>query len=295
MPHFLEPVTPPTIPELHTKQTCPFCNTEKDPDATSFIGDQNDASKLEDKLAADGQPRTDLDFEHDDYGKYSGEPHHLVSGNEAMKGHPIERWLKKDSQVRGDTGFDINSARNGQWLPSIPDENRICSWTTVSTRVKTKSGYVMKKRRVPSESDRDKKMWSALSEEEKDLVSFSIMITNQLQFHKGNHRNKGEKPSECYITEVQRLLDGINEFVSCHLDLQCPELANAPNSPYPPPYGINSLIYGVASAHMRWHVNGPPESWFVFVSKLARRLYQEVIDEGKTPWDIPYPGHPDRS
>ena len=47
----------------------------------------------------------------------------------------------------------------------------------------------------------------------KDLFAFAIMKKAQLQFHKGNHRNKGAKPEECYIEEVQRLLDEIDTYV----------------------------------------------------------------------------------
>ena len=47
----------------------------------------------------------------------------------------------------------------------------------------------------------------------KDLIAFAIMKKAQLQFHKGNHRNKGAKPEECYIEEVQRLLDEIDTYV----------------------------------------------------------------------------------
>ena len=294
MTQVLEPMQVPAPPAAHDS-SCPFCakpEQAKTPD--SKIGADNDAKELEDQLAAAGKPRSEVGFDHEDYGVYSAEPHHLVSGNEALKSHPIEKWLStkaSGSQVTADTGFNVNDARNGIWLPSIPDANRICHWKTIEVKV----GRKTKKRRVPAPGEEQKKTWSALGEQEKDLIAFSIMLTRQLQFHKGNHRNKGAKPSECYIKEVKRLLGEIDDLTCAMLDLDCPEAKEDSDGKYPPPHGINDLIYTYASGHMRWHVTGVPESWFVFISKLARRLYQEAIDEGKTPWDIPYPGHPDRS
>jgi len=287
MTELIEAVAIPGLPEKHDENTCPFClKSEEDERPASKIGADNEASKLGDSLASYAdEPRDQVGFHHPDYGDYSPEPHHLVSGNEILKGHPIECWLSKKvsgSHVNGDTGFDINHARNGQWLPSTTDANRICKWETYK-----KDG---KSRRRPAACEEGKTMWSQLSMAEKDVISFAIMLTEQMQFHKGNHQNKGEAPSECYATEGKRLLNEINSLVRCALKLECPEAKSDSDGKLPPPDGINDLIYGCASAHLRWHVNGPPESWFVFISKLSRRLFQEAVDSGKTPWDIPYPG-----
>ena len=287
----LEPVAVPGPPTDHDS-SCPFCNQEDPEEAKSKIGKDNDAKELENNLAGLGQPRSDLDFCFPDYGNYSGEPHHLVSGNEALKGHPIENWLSTESkscQVKADTGFDVNHARNGVWLPSITDENRICKWITVNVKIKGK----VKKKRRPAPGEEGKKMWSSLSVAEKDQIAFAIMGKEKLQFHKGNHRNKGATPSECYIKEAKRLLTEILSFVHGSLKVKCPEAKKDKNSKYPPPGGLNNMIYAMASGHMRWHVNGPPESWFVFISPLARRFYQQAIDEGASPWEAPYEGHPD--
>jgi len=289
----LEPVAVPTPPASHDA-SCPFCKEPAVKGDKSKIGEDNDAKELEDSLAGAGEPRAKVGFAHPDYGAYSPEPHHLVSGNEALKGHPIERWLATKASgtyVKADSGFNVNDARNGVWLPSIPDANRVCSWVTKTVRIKGK----LKKRRFPSPDDAGKERWSALTAREKDLISFAVMLKAQLQFHKGNHRNKGAKPSQCYIKEVKRLLNELNAFAKGSLRVKCPEAKRDEKGKYPPPRGLNELIYSCASAHLRWHVSGVPESWFVFISKLARRLHQEAVDEGKTPWEIPYPGHPDRA
>ena len=116
------------------------------------------------------------------------------------------------------------------------------------------------------------------------------MLDEKMQFHKGNHRNKGEHPSECYAKEGKRLLNEICSLVRSAKPLKCPEAKPSSGGKLPPPAGINQMIYGFASVHLRWHVNGPPESWFVFISPLARRLYQDAVDGGARPWDVPYRG-----
>ncbi len=135
MTEVIEPVAPPPVPEAHD-DTCPFCNPKPDDEPlTSVIGAENSADDLASSLASEGEPRDDVGFFHDDYGAYSPEPHHLIPGNEAMKGHEIEKYLKKggSSKVRADTGFNINDAQNGIWLPSIPDANRVCNWKTITS------------------------------------------------------------------------------------------------------------------------------------------------------------------
>jgi hypothetical protein len=288
MPETLEPVAVPPPPSAHD-DNCPFCAKKENQKGTlkSYIGKDNDPKDLERHLADEGQPRAQVGFEHDDYGKYSEEPHHLVSGNEALKGHAIESWLSKDaagSEVDADSGFDVNAARNGIWLPSITDANRICKWDTEKGR----NGKI---KRVPAESEKGKRMWSKLDDDEKDLIAFAIMEKEELQFHKGNHRNRGEAIDECYIEEVQRLLSEIKAYTDKAAQL-CDKAKPDKDDKLPPPLGINGMIYGIASAHMRWHVSGPPESWFVFISKLSRNYYQHAIDEGKVPWEPPYEGHP---
>src|SRR6266478_2657948 len=220
MTEVIEPVAPPPVPEAHD-DTCPFFNPKPDDEPlTSVIGAENSADDLASSLASEGEPRDDVGFFHDDYGAYSPEPHHLIPGNEAMKGHEIEKYLKKggSSKVRADTGFNINDAQNGIWLPSIPDANRVCNWKTITRKVKGKT--MMK--RVPAPSEKNKTRWSALSEDEKDLISFAIMMQEKRQFHKGNHRNRGKKPSQCYIEEAERLLNELLEFCLAFKDLECP-------------------------------------------------------------------------
>lgn len=292
MTEILEPVQPPVPPKEHDS-SCPFCSKEPPPNLTSKIGKHNDPKELENNLAENGYARADVYFYHEDYGEYSKEPHHLVPGNEALKGHDIEAYLSTEAVgtfVDSDTGFNINHAKNGQWLPSITDENRICKWETIKQTAGGKTIY----KRIPAASEKGKKLWSQLSEDEKDLISFAIMNKEHMQFHKGNHRNKGSKPDECYIKEVHRLLNGLYDYVLAAESL-CPDAETAGETVDPPPYGLNELIYAVACGHMKWHVNGPAESWFVFISPLARRCYQYAIDEGKKPWDAPHPGHPNRA
>ena len=88
MTQIIEAVAVPPPPDTHDKD-CPFCKKEDpNPSPKSKIGKDNKSKELEDNLGAEGEPREDVGFEHEDYGAYSGEPHHLIPGNEALKGHP---------------------------------------------------------------------------------------------------------------------------------------------------------------------------------------------------------------
>lgn len=301
MPEFLEPVAVPSPPKSHSKGSCPFCKDKKEDDEKlkSKLGADNASSKLASSLAGVGESRKDVGFEHDDYGSYSAEPHHLVPGNEAMKGHDIEKWLgtkASGTKVLADTGFDINSARNGKWIPSITDANRICNWDTVVIKKDPVTGKAIKRKRFPSAADKDKKMWGKLDNGEKNDIAFAIMIKESLQFHKSNHLDKGATDSQCYIKETKRLLNELNAYANKASTLNCPEVAaKKKGDKFPPPYYLGEMIYACASSHMGWHVGGSPESWFVFISAISCLLFQKVVKEGMKPWTVPYEGHPDRS
>lgn len=48
---------------------------------------------------------------HEEYGEYTFEAHHIVSGNQILKGHIMARRISKTvsgSYIKNDTGYSIN-------------------------------------------------------------------------------------------------------------------------------------------------------------------------------------------
>ncbi len=263
MTHLMEPALP-ALPgaskEVHDDQ-CVFCKATAVKGDKSFIGADNDSSTLEHSLAAQKQPRRT--FKHTEHGDFSSEPHHLMPGNEALKGHDVEQWLAtraSGSQVKADTGFDINAAFNGAWLPSIPTH-----------LVGVKGG------------------WSWTDETCKQMA-IDLMTTVGLQFHKGGHTNKGgltadtSFPEACYIRMVERRLNQTLEHVEEWADKFCPiaKKAGDEGEKRPPPFYLNDLLYRFISAWMMKEVSGAPETWKVFISRVAYAADLEAMSKLST-------------
>ncbi|MCY1017412.1 AHH domain-containing protein [Pyxidicoccus sp. MSG2] len=259
MTHLMEPALvkmPGASKDVHDKN-CVFCKDAKAKGPKSFIGDDNNPDTLETRLTAQRVPRRT--FKHRKHGAFSSEPHHLMPGKEALKGHDVEKWLAtraSGSQVEADTGFDINSHFNGVWLPSVP-----VSYVGVS-------GW----------SWRDPDCQS---------MAIDLMMTTCLQFHKGNHTNKGgldrasSEPDRCYITMVERRLDDVVEHVEAWVDKFCPIAKKAKKGKRPPPFFLNDLLYRYVSAHMMKEVSGAPKKWTVFISRVAFAASEEAKTKPK--------------
>ena len=127
----------------------------------------------------------DVDF--DLYRQYSAEAHHLICGNEVLKEEgEVECYLIKRTKNSSkgqvgylepnDVGYDVNSAKNGIWVPSVPDMFR----------------------KIDGEPNRwwgDQKKWNkehvnmpprvSIDEWEKIDAAFIVMESVKRQFHKG--------------------------------------------------------------------------------------------------------------
>lgn len=53
---------------------------------------------------------------------YTHQAHHLISGNQALKGSPMEKWILASEKNEKDTGYSVNCTGNGFWAPSVPKE-----------------------------------------------------------------------------------------------------------------------------------------------------------------------------
>lgn len=243
MTHLMEPVSQlSSVSEDVHDEHCVFCKKAEVKGEESNIGKDNNSTTLGDNLKAAGvkPPR----FERDPPGVFSAEAHHLLPGKEALDGHALEMWLStkatKGTKVEADTGFDINSHLNGEWLPSIPD---------------TLKGA-----------------WSWRNAEHMEMA-IAIMKKVSLQFHKGPHDNKGgldkanSEPLRNYIKMVEMRMDALDEHAA-EWRVLCPEVKDK-NGKVPPPRYMNDLIYGYVSSSMRGQISGHPKSWKVFISRVA--------------------------
>lgn len=270
----------------HDSDACPFCPVDAAPrDLTSKIGKDNKSGTLGTNLEAAADPKADhlyFDVDFDLYRNYSAEAHHLICGNEVLKEEAeLEKYLvaqgKKTSKGAAgllkpnDVGYDINHAKNGIWLPSVPDLFR-----------RTKG-------RRPDRWWGDQKAWNAkrpaktpprmsLDEWERFDAAFIVMEAVKLQFHKGEHGAVGE-PHNNYVREGIRRVRELT--VTCQTySTECPMKKGEPTKkpPFVPPYKLIRMLNSVSKGLSR-ELKGPPESWKFFISEYALRCSNFWVKE----------------
>jgi hypothetical protein len=262
--------------EGHTAGKCPFCPIEKKKIAkTSYIGKHNDSKKLGTNLEAAGDSKAQhlyFDVEYEIYRNYSAEAHHLICGNEVLKEEGVvEKYLIEDAKTTSkgsagflkpnDVGYDVNSAENGIWLPSVPDMFRKTKtepmrWWGDQTAWNRK--HPMKPARV------------SLDEWEKADAAFIVMEAVKRQFHKASHGDVGE-PDDNYVEMAIGRLRQVTVFLK-HFADKCPmedDGSCRKKPPYYPPYGVISLLNAL-SKNLARELDGHPDTWNYFISEYAR-------------------------
>ena len=268
-----ELVAPPEAHDPGENTSCPLCPVPKPEDFTTYPGIQNDSAVLEAVMEepgslvrkqkkarpkdgntqrqaeSDARPKPEPIFRHKTHGAYSAEAHHLISGNQAMKGHEIEKWLVAGTLIKKDTGYSINNSDNGEWLPSIPE--------------KYKGGS-----------------WSPLSKDEKLAIASAPMKSDKGQFHKGPHNVTdkedllGEHTS--YPKEVKRCLSDLVEVIHGWVT-SCPicENVDPDKGPFDPNWRIHDMLDRLSQG-IRMDLTGPPEGWYYFISRVAMEYHRDV-------------------
>jgi hypothetical protein len=257
--------------KANQSKDCPFCPIPPIEQFTTKSGKDNDSSVLEDVMVkpsvlpgkqgggvrpkngkahrqrtAKTKKKPNPIFQNRKWGKYSAEAHHLISGNQAMKGEDIEDWIVAGKLVKKDTGYSINNSDNGEWLPSIPD--------------KYKGGK-----------------WSDLDFDEKLEIASAPMKKNKGQFHKGPH-NVVDKEDllgvhTSYPKEVKRLLADLVELLFAWVDA-CPicENVDKKKGPFDPNWRIHNMIDALSRGIGR-DLKGSPGNWYYFISKVAMKYH----------------------
>jgi hypothetical protein len=271
MPETAEPVDPPA----HDSDQCPFCPIKRDKEElTSYIGKDNDSAALGRNLGATGDDKKDHLYVDSVHGTYSAEAHHLICGNEVLKEEgTMERYLieqGKSSSKGGagylkpnDVGYNVNDARNGIWLPSVPYEHMAARGKPAPER--WWGDQTQWNRKNPSKPPR-----VSLEHWEKIDIAFKVMWEVKRQFHKGSHGSVGT-PEDNYVRMAIKRLRQLSVLVE-HFSEECPMKEDGSaltEPPFYPPYGAVGMLNAL-SAELARELQGSPETWNYFISELAR-------------------------
>jgi A nuclease family of the HNH/ENDO VII superfamily with conserved AHH len=293
----------------HEPDKCPFCPIQENyssPDAV--VSDGNNSTTLA------GNLNTHADVDGTDaghildimqstggvHGVYTVTAHHLVCGNEILgKQKEIQSFLCKEGRHDGklqpcDTGYDVNNAKNGIWLPTTPD------------RYKAKFGAAALKRELAvaeangaldediSQAEmlqffranygRETRVlgitnWTNLSDEDQDKIAFAVMLKKERQFHLGEHEGavpQQDRAEHSYVVQGIKHLDTLTVYMRHYAD-RCPMENGQPinKQPYKPPFKLNGYL-DIVSEQLRRYVTGNPRNWRYFISKWAYRLWRAL-------------------
>lgn len=240
--------------------SCPFCPEEPADPWTTFAGARNNSQVLAALLKSPGalsekqsgaRPKDGAKHRQaeDDASPpppsktWSFEAHHLISGKQALKKVPaMEAWITGE-KIDGDTGYSVNNARNGIWLPSVPKEY-------------VSGGF------------------GKLSEQEKFEIAVAAMKEHKGQFHKGPHNVKPEPGDEdehhnSYDVWLIENLAAIAERIALW-STKCPLCAKREDQKKKPRPSVEvHEILDRFSDLVRKKVTGSPRRWHIFISKLA--------------------------
>lgn len=187
-----------------------------------------------------------LAYENDEHGIYGYEAHHCISGNEILKGTALDKVITNEGgKFKGQTGYTINNATNGVFLPSFPRK------------------YFGK--------------WEPMDEKEKYKIMALAMDAGEGQAHIGCHTGHDNDGGKDYPTMIKEELAAISKRVSEKTD-ECPFCVEngSHKKPFIPPYKINQWL-DVLSNDIKNELLGPVESWPYFISGYAKDYYKEKM------------------
>ncbi|MCW8876488.1 MAG: AHH domain-containing protein [Kangiellaceae bacterium] len=264
-------------------EDCPFCpGKETEHKWKTFKGEDNSGSKLrkamndpslysyaqqngarpkdgvyphqsKDEPAEPQMPKGSTSiYNHTSHGDYKNEAHHCISGKEIMQGEPIEKEITKNGgQYKGDTGYSINNAANGVFLPSYPNKF--------------------------------KGKWSTKSYDDKYKIMKHAMDAGKGQIHIGGHSNHViEEADKDYPTHIKKDLLKIKKRI-VEKSEECPfcvEGDGTPKKPFVPPYKANQWLDNL-SKQIKKEIAGPVSKWKFYISKYAKDYYVNEVKNKK--------------
>ena len=270
-----------TEPHPAPEPKCPFCPLDPPKDFKTYPGIANDSDILGDimenptlltekqsnarpKTGKEGeqrsskpQPKPNPIYSNSEYGDYSCEAHHLISGKQALAGHAIEKWIVADELIEKDTGYSVNNADNGIWLPSIPE--------------KFKGGT-----------------WGPKSFDEKFGIASMAIDETKLQFHKGHHRiTDPDDPTgevhKSYDKYLKKKLTAIEERIKGWKDF-CPlcEDGRQGKVKFKPTHKVNQVLDNFSKKIVRRKVSGDASRWDIFISKISLEYHKPRCTHKRT-------------
>lgn len=250
---------------------CPFCPPKARKSYTSFPGDDNNSTKLATIMESPGallseqsgaRPQTRAKEEtwvieqskprarKQKKKWYTFQAHHLISGKQAMKGNPIEKWIVKSGKLKADTGYSINNTYNGFWAPSVP--------------IKYQGQWAANKGKLTNTERQD------LAEE--------VMDDATAQIHIGPHNIKdpddprGHKHNS-YDKYLKKKLKDLAE----RIDLWAATCLCEAKKNEKPRYGTHRVHDAIdaVSDHMQGKIDCGVKSWDIYLSKYALAYHKK--------------------
>jgi hypothetical protein len=249
------------VTERHD-ESCYFCNAKDEPkEETNELDEsypedddldglepggikfKNDAGKL--GTALGGKPGTkDVRLNGKDYA-VSVAAHHLIPGNASLKESELfksEQYLWTNGKAKGNIGYDINSAPNGEWLPG---NYAMRPWGTGGKAFQATSGVEPKQ------------------------YAFAAIEAWRAQFHDAHEK---------YSTFVTSVLDKLCDKLDENEDVWCPEAKKKDESPESrtPLYVIVNRLHTI-SGRMRRMLVFPTSGWKsnIFTSAFSKAYISE--------------------
>lgn len=215
----------------------------------------------------------------------SAAPHHIIPGKPAMAKSSLERWTRADKgKIKEDIGYSIDCARNGIFLPHLPE----IYWTREETLDEMRR-LRLRNPPPPTElapGDRPEKVkfsqfyghkWSQLSKTAQAGAANIIMIETWLQMHYMNHGTPYDVgASKSYDLEAKDACDRLGDLAE-NFHRLCERSKD--DGKHFPPYSLVHRI-GLVSERIRQRITGRPDRWKSWVSPLARGLSRS-LEQGR--------------
>jgi len=248
---------------------CPFCPPPEPKKYTTYPGIENDSDKLATIMRAPSKLTEKQSGARAQTGKscangyvqeqsklkprvkekqkfYTHQAHHLISGKQALKGSPMEKWILASDKNEKDTGYSVNSTGNGFWAPSVP-KDFVGKWSQAK---------------------------GILNNDERQQWAEKVMKDANAQAHIGPH-NITDRDDPLgykhisYDKYIKAKLSVISERVRVWSE-KCYQCENAKNNNKKPQatYRVHDALDRF-SAHLETQITGPRSNWKMFLSKYA--------------------------
>lgn len=197
-------------------------------------------------------------------------PHHLIPGNESLKGSDIVPFMGDDESIsnfangqisyieKGSVGYDVNSAKNGVWLPSPYALSNANMWPS-EAGIK-----VIKRRRSVQLTDETEDFKSA-------YVAAAIEASGNRQFHM-RHKD--------YSDKVREILKAIAERLATMAEEGCDIAKQKKNGKLAPPMGLPGRLNALSS-NLRRLLIGPLWRDPIFTDKLTKEYANDLKEVKK--------------